>query len=119
MQFARHIAASAATLAASTPPAAAAAASTPTPDSCIDVSAAELSQVDALVSAADGLLAYLRSGWAGLGSDKDFWKELGRVQFVPATLGLPGESCCYAFHARMLPLNTAQPHRSMEYKLAG
>jgi sacsin len=92
MQLACHIAASAASLAAAAPTAA-----TPAADSCIDVSAAEQSQVDALVSAADALLAYLKSGWAGLGSDKVFWQELGRVQFVPATVGLPGERwCCCA-----------------------
>jgi hypothetical protein len=84
MQLARHIAASAATLAAAAPPAASAA------DSCIDVSASDAAQVDALVSAADALLAHLRSSWAGLGPDKAFWQELGRVQFVPAALGLPG-----------------------------
>lgn len=56
-----------------------------------DVSSADATQVASLVAAADALLSHLRSQWTGLGPEKAFWRELGQVQFVPATLGLPGK----------------------------
>ncbi len=49
-------------------------------------------QLAALVEAADALLLYLRGHWTGLGADRGWWAQLGRLQFVPATLGVPGEA---------------------------
>jgi hypothetical protein len=87
-------------LAAAAPPAVPAAAAAPPSaaleSSCIEVTGSDPSEVDALVSAADALLAHLRSNWAGLGPDKAFWQELGRIQFVPASLGLPCRWCSVA-----------------------
>eukprot|EP00879_Flechtneria_rotunda_P005855 GHRR01006161.1.p1 GENE.GHRR01006161.1~~GHRR01006161.1.p1 ORF type:complete len:2934 (+),score=1214.27 GHRR01006161.1:179-8980(+) len=107
MQLAKVVADRAAALAASSPASAAyAAAAAPGPAALrqpanlsgaareptgyVDTSGANPVQLQELLSAADALLAYLRGHWTGLGPDKPFWQEVGRVQFVPATIGLTG-----------------------------
>jgi len=86
MQLAQHVAREAAGLAAPGTAAGAAASA----GACVDVTGADPHQLQRVEAAADALLAHLRSHWTGLGQDRDFWQAVARVQFWPATLGVPG-----------------------------
>lgn len=91
MQLAQHIANHAAALAPSTAALATSAdTSTASQSSYHDVSGADPVAAGSLITAADALLSHMKSQWTGLGPDKAFWSALGRVNFVPASLGLPG-----------------------------
>lgn len=86
MQLAQHIATHAANLAA----ASAADATNTANNAYIDVSKSDSNAVGPLIAAADALLSHLKGQWTGFGPDKALWNALGKVKFVPATLGLPG-----------------------------
>lgn len=50
------------------------------------------SGLSGVLDAADALLQHLHNYHHGFGADRGFYQRLGQVAFVPATLGVPGES---------------------------
>lgn len=92
MQLAQHVAREAASLAVqgTALAASAAAGAAVNAGAFVDVTGADPQQLQKVEAAADALLLHLRSHWTGLGQDRDFWQAVARVQFWPATLGVPG-----------------------------